>query len=153
MRLINDEGENVGVVKTQDALRQAYDKELDLVVITESANPPVAKILDFNKFLYEQEKKKASVKAGSRASELKEVRFGASVDDHYIKIKANQARDFLLSGNVVKVTLKMKGRENAYPELSIEKVNKFIKELEDIARTEGDIKRAGSNITAVLIKK
>ncbi len=123
------------------------------MVITESANPPVAKILDFNKFLYEQEKKKAHSKAASKSSEMKEVRLSASIDENAIKIKAERAREFIEDGNSVKITLRMKGRENAYPELSIEKVNKFIKELEDIAKSEGGVKRVGSSLTVLLTKK
>ncbi|HXK52583.1 translation initiation factor IF-3 [Candidatus Nomurabacteria bacterium] len=153
LRIVDDgDGENLGVLSTSEALAVARSKELDLVVITENAKPPIAKILDFNKYLYKERKKSSEIKAKAKKSKLKEFRFGPYIDEGAIKVKTDRAREFLMDGNQVKVTVVMKGREQAHPEIGVEKVEKFVAALTDIAKLEDQIRIQGRNIIAVLNK-
>lgn len=151
--MIDGDGENIGVITTGDALNMARDSNLDLVVITENAKPPVAKILDFNKFLYDTRKKQSHSKARSKKSATKEFRIGAKIDTNAIEIKTKRARKFISDGHRIKITVKLKGRERAFPQLGIEKAEKFIKDLEDIAKPENEIKNTGRAISVILVKK
>ncbi len=100
-------------MKTTDAIKKALELDMDLVLIVETANPPVAKILEFHKFMYEERKKLSAAKAKSKKSELKEFRFGPTIGSGDLEKKMERARGFLKEGNRVKVTVKMKGRENS----------------------------------------
>lgn len=147
-------GEGINdVMSTRSALDTARQKGLDLVVITENAKPPVAKILDFNKYLYEQNKKSSQVKAKAKKSETKEFRIGARIDPGGIEMRVKRARGFLEDGNRVKITVRLRGRERAKPELGTQKLEAFVKGLEDVARTEDEIKKVGNAFTVTLIKK
>ena len=105
-------GENVevGVYSTQDALRMAQDQQLDLVEISPTADPPVCKIIDYNKFLYDKKKKEKEMKAKSKTAEVKEIRFTPNTDDHDFDFKAKHAENFLKDGNKVKAYVQFKGR-------------------------------------------
>jgi translation initiation factor IF-3 len=153
VRVITSEGENLGVLKTNEALREAQNRDLDLVVITEGANPPIAKILDFNKYLYEESKRATQIKARSKKSETKQFRLSAAIDSGAIEVKTKRAREFLEEGNKVKVSVVLKGRQKAYPEIGREKINLFITALEDISKPESEIRQMGGIITVTLIKK
>jgi translation initiation factor IF-3 len=153
VRVIVPGGENVGVMKTGDAVKLAREQDLDLVVITEGAKPPVAKILDFNKFLYEENKKNSKTKAKSKKSETKQFRIGAKIDDGAIGIKTKRAREFIEDGHRVKVTVTLRGREKAHPELGMAKIDKFVEALSDVAKPESEIKRTVGSITVTLVKK
>jgi translation initiation factor IF-3 len=153
LRVISDTGENLGVLKTQDALRMAMDKELDLVIIAEKANPPVAKILDFNKYLYDERKKASAAKAKSKKSELKEFVFGPSISEGDIKMRVERAKEFIEDGNRVKITVRLKGRENEHPEVGREKIQLFVEELRDVAKVEDAMKHMGNRITVTFVKQ
>lgn len=140
-------------MKTADALKKAKEMDMDLVLLVEKANPPVAKILEFNKFLYEERKKSSAAKAKSKKSELKEFRFGPTIGKGDLDNKIGRAREFLEDNNRVKVTVRMKGRENQFPEFAEEKIEKFRVELEDIAKLENAPKRMGTAIVAYFITK
>ncbi len=122
------------------------------MVIAEKASPPVAKILDFNKYLYEERKKASAAKAKAKKSELKEFVFGPTIDAGDLNNRIQRARGFLEDGNRVKVTVKMKGREGEHPEVALERINKFTQELKDIARTEAEPKRHGNMINVTFVK-
>jgi len=112
----------------------------------------VAKILDFKKFLYEQNKKAQQIKAGSKKSELKEFKFGPTIDDGDLNTRIERSRGFIKEGNRVKITVQMKGRENAYPKLAEEKIEIVIKALADVAKPEGSIERKGTQLSVTLVK-
>ncbi len=148
------EGENnLGVMSKWDAVKLAREKEMDLVLIAPQAIPPVAKILDFNKFLYEERKKKASAKAKSKKSEIKELRLSPTIGDGDLLRMADRAKEFIKEGDRVKATIFLKGRERAYPEIALEKIEKFTKEMEDTAKAESSPKHMGNLIVAVYVKK
>lgn len=152
LRVIDGE-ENLGVITKDEALRRAHSKEKDLVLIAADANPPVAKILDYQKFLYEEKKKKSASKAKSKKSELKELRLSATIGEGDILKRADRAKEFIKDGNRVKISIILRGREAAYPDVAIEKIRKFEKEVEDAAKMEEEPKVLGKLITAVFIAK
>ena len=122
VRLLDENGENLGVVSTREALKMAEEKELDLVIISEKANPPVAKILEYSKFLYEERKKQSASKSKSHKSETKEFVFGPTIGEGDLKIRVDRTRDFLAEGNRVKMSVKFKGREVTHPEIGLKKI-------------------------------
>ncbi|MEZ6255270.1 MAG: translation initiation factor IF-3 [Patescibacteria group bacterium] len=153
VRVITDSGENLGVISTKDALREAQNREKDLVVISAKANPPVAKILDYAKFLYETNKKASATKAKAKQSQQKELRFGPSVGEGDLKSYIKRAKEFIGEGNRVKITVKMKGRENQYPQIATDKIKYMANELVELAKLDGEPKRNGSQIIGFFIKK
>lgn len=121
------------------------------MVIAEKANPPVAKILDFNKFLYEERKKASSIKAKSKKSELKEFRIGPTIGDADLEQKIKRARKYLQEGNRVKVSLRLRGREKQHPEVAFEKIDIVKEQLADIAKPERPAKNNNGNISIFFI--
>ena len=140
-------------MKTSDAIKKAQELDMDLVLITESSTPPVAKILEFNKFQYDERKKASASKSKSKKSELKEFRFGPTIGEGDLVKKIERAREFIMDKNRVKVSVILKGREGQYPEFGYDKINRFTKELEDIAKLENAPKRLGSNIFVYFVSK
>ncbi len=138
---------------THRALQTAEEHELDLVVITENANPPVARIVDFNKFLYAEHKKASDAKGKSKQTELKELRLSTTISENDTQQRVNRAIEFLEEGNVVKVSLMMKGRQAMFPHVAQEKIGKFIKQMEPFARVESEPKRMGNTISVTFVKK
>ena len=151
--MISNDGENLGVLRTSDAMKLAEEKDLDLVVIAEGAQPPVAKILDFNKYLYDERKKASAIKAKSKKSELKEFVFGPTIDEGDIKVRVERAKEFLEEGNRVKITVKMKGREQEHPEIGYAKITRFIEDLKEEAKIEAPPARVGSMIIVTFVRK
>jgi translation initiation factor IF-3 len=136
VRLIGPAGENVGVVAIQEALRMARDAELDLVEVAAGATPPVCRIMDFGKFLYERAKKEREAKKAQTKIEVKEIRLRPKTNDHHRGFKTRDARRWLLEGNKVKVTIRFRGREVSYPELALEDLREIAEELGDISSIE-----------------
>ncbi|MBD3366398.1 translation initiation factor IF-3 [candidate division WWE3 bacterium] len=153
LRVITGNGDNLGVMDRNDALKEAKSKGLDLVLVAEKANPPVAKILDFNKFLYEENKKAQQAKAGSKKSELKEFRFGPTIEEGDLQTRIRRTRDFLKDGDRVKITIYMRGREMMHPQNAFEKIEKMREELDDIARVEKEPKKKGNLISTTFVRK
>lgn len=153
LRVIKSNGENLGEINTRDALRMANEEGLDLVVIVEKSNPPVAKILDFNKFMYEEKKKASAAKAKSKKSELKEWRFGPAIGQGDLDKKLERTREFLEENNRVKFTIQLRGRQRAFPNVAIEKLEEVIISLADISRVEEDIKHQGNRVTVTFVRK
>ena len=153
LRVIGDGGDNLGVISTKEALQVAREKDLDLVVISEKANPPVAKILEFSKFLYEDRKKQSAIKSKSKKSETKEFVFGPSIGEGDLEKRIERTKEFLQDGNRVKITVRLRGRQRAHPEIGFEKLDKFIEELEEIAKVEEDPKLRGTLIAVTFVKK
>lgn len=153
LRLIGDDGAQLGIVSSKEALDLAEEKELDLVLIAPTANPPVCKIMDFGKFLYEQTKKEKEAKKKQKVIELKEIRLSPTIEDHDINIKANRARKFLSDEDKVKVTIRFRGREADYSHIGKDILESFRQKLEDICIIEKEAKLEGRNMTMVLAPK
>jgi translation initiation factor IF-3 len=148
-------GENieVGVYALQDALKIAQDQQLDLVEISPGANPPVCKVIDYNKFLYNEKKKKKEMKANSKTSEVKEVRFTPNTDDHDFEFKCKHAEKFLQDGNKVKAHVQFKGRAIMFKERGELLLLKFADRLKDVGVLEGLPKMEGKRMQVMFAPK
>ncbi len=148
-------GENIepGIYPTTDALKMATDQQLDLVEISPGANPPVCKIIDYNKFLYDEKKKKKEMKAKSKTSEVKEVRFTPNTDDHDFEFKCKHAEKFLMDGNKVKAHVQFKGRAIMFKERGELLLLKFADRLKDVGALEGMPKMEGKRMLVMFAPK
>lgn len=152
VRLVGDNVE-VGVYNTQDALRMAQSQQLDLVEISPQADPPVCKIIDYNKFLYEKKKKEKEMKANSKVSEVKEIRFTPNTDDHDFDFKAKHAENFLKEGNKVKAYVQFKGRAIQFKERGELLILKFAERLSEVGVLESLPKMEGKRMLAIWAPK
>ncbi len=152
VRLVGDNVE-VGVYSTQDALKIAQSLELDLVEISPGANPPVCKVIDYNKFLYDEKKKKKEMKAKSKTSEVKEIRFTPNTDDHDFEFKVKHAEKFLADGDKVKAHVQFKGRAIMFKERGELLLLKFADRLKDIGALEGLPKMEGKRMQVMFAPK
>jgi translation initiation factor IF-3 len=136
VRLIAEDGEQVGIIDVREAQRLAEERELDLVEVAPNANPPVCRLMDYGKFRYEQSKKDREARKHQKQTELKEVRLRPKTDEHDIAVKAKRARRFLQAGDKVKFTLRFRGRELAHTNIGREILDQLIEQLRDIAVVE-----------------
>ncbi|MDG1239342.1 translation initiation factor IF-3 [Planktomarina sp.] len=143
LRLIDEDGENVGVVTPERALIMAEDAGLDLVEISPNANPPVCKIMDFGKFKYESQKKEAEARKKQKIIEIKEVKFRPNTDKHDYEVKMRNVFKFLENGDKVKITLRFKGREMAHQELGRDLLLRVAEDTKEIGRVENMPKMEG----------
>jgi len=153
VRLIDHDGAQVGVVTIQDALRRAQEAGFDLVEVAADAKPPVCKIQDYSKFLFELQKKDRAAKANAHKVETKEVRLRPGTGDGDLDIKAKHAREFILDGHKVSLQLRFRGREMSHKELGIEMIRKFAHMLEDCAKIEQEPRAEGRGMNALLVPK
>ncbi|MEN3034261.1 MAG: translation initiation factor IF-3 [Aquificaceae bacterium] len=155
VRLIDQDGKQIGVVALQDALKIASERGLDLVEVAPKANPPVCKILDFGKFVYELKKKEKEARKKQRenAIEVKDITLSLRIDDHDLQIKLRQMREFLTDGDKVRIRIRFKGRENAHPELGDRLANRIIQELSELGQLDGQIKKEGNFLTFSILPK
>lgn len=152
VRLVGDNVE-VGIYPTQKALQIAQELGLDLVEISPNANPPVCKAIDYNKFLYEKKKKEKEMKANSKVSEVKEIRFTPNTDDHDFDFKAKHAENFLKEGNKVKAYVQFKGRAIMFKERGELVLLKFAERLKDVGQLEGMPKLEGKRMLVIFAPK
>ncbi len=134
--MIGADGGNVGVVSIDQALRMAREAELDLVEVSGNATPPVCRIMDFGKFLYERTKKEREAKKAQTKIEVKEIRLRPKTNEHHRSFKTRDARRWLNDGMKVRVTVRFRGREITYPELALEDLREIAAELADISTVE-----------------
>jgi translation initiation factor IF-3 len=136
VRVIADNGDMLGVMSTQEALRRAQERGLDLVEVNPKAEPPVCKILDFGKFKYDEKKKAREAKRKQSVVEIKEIKLRPKTDDHDLAFKTRAAHRFLEAGHKVKFTVRFRGREITHPEKAQEQLDWIVKECEEIANIE-----------------
>ena len=155
VRVIDDEGGQLGVLKTSDALKLADEKGLDLVEVAPTAKPPVCKLMDYGKFKYKEQKKETEAKKKRTENTTKEIRMRYRTGEGDLKTKLNKARGFLESGDKVKFSMRFHGREAMYVPLGVEKFNAVIEELKDIAEVDERSPARGRQIYIILqpIKK
>lgn len=152
--LIDDSGVKVGVMPTRDAIARAQAAGLDLVEVAPQARPPVVKIINYGKLLYEQEKQERKNKAKSKkGGEVKGVRLSIKMSDHDFMVRVNTGQKFLDSGNKIKIDLLMRGRERAHPELAHEVIKRYIGSLERVTNLEQPISRMGGRLSAMIALK
>jgi translation initiation factor IF-3 len=136
VRLIGPNNENIGVVPIQKALQIARDADLDLVEVAPNSDPPVCRVLDFGKFLFEKTKKEREAKKSQTKIEVKEIRLRPKTNEHHRGFKTRDARRWLQEGNKVRVTVRFRGREITYPEIALEDLKEIAEELSDVAIVE-----------------
>ena len=136
VRVIGEDGEQLGIMSAKDAMKLAREAELDLVKIAPTAKPPVCKIVDYGKYRYEQMRKEKEAKKKQKTIDIKEVRFSPNIDTNDLNTKINQARKFLSKGDKVKVSIRFRGRELAHTEIGIDILNNFAA-VEKPAKVEG----------------
>lgn len=153
IRVIDSNGDALGVIPTKEALDIAMKKELDLVVISPNANPMVCRIMDFGKFIYEQQKKEKEAKKKQKVVTVKEIRLSATIEEHDISIKANNAKKFLLEGDKVKVTVRFRGREIENSQIGHKILSLFVEKIGDACVIEKPAKQEGRNMILILAPK
>ncbi|MHC1720637.1 MAG: translation initiation factor IF-3 [Clostridiaceae bacterium] len=153
IRVVSSDGEQLGILSSKEALKIAEEKEMDLVMISPNAKPPVCKIMDFGKFIYEQQKKDKEAKKKQKVINIKEVRLSPNIEEHDIEIKASNARKFLLAEDKVKVTVRFRGREADYSHTGRKILEIFLAMVEDVCVVEKAPKLEGRNMTMILAPK
>lgn len=150
MRLIDHEGEQVGIVSIEEARERAADVGLDLVEVAPEARPPVCKLMDYGKFRYEAQRKAREARKKQHVTQLKEVKMRPGIEDHDYDFKTRHARRFIDEGNKVKLTMMFRGRQMSHPELGLEVLKRVVADLEDIAKVESQPSMEGRTMTMVL---
>ncbi|HCB01748.1 MAG TPA: translation initiation factor IF-3 [Anaerolineae bacterium] len=150
VRLIGPDGGNVGVVSIKEALKIAREAELDLVEVSPGANPPVCRVMDFGKFIYEKAKKEREAKKAQTKIEVKEIRLRPKTNEAHRGFKVDDARRWLGQGHKVRVTVKFRGREMDYPEIALEDLKEVAESLSDVAMIEVPPQMEGRTMLVVL---
>ncbi len=153
IRLIDSDGEALGIVAIDDARRRAEEAELDLVEISPNADPPVCKIMDYGKFQFEQSKKLQAAKKKQKQIQVKEVKFRPGTDEGDYQIKLRNLNKFLEEGNKAKVTLRFRGREMAHKELGVDLLKRIEQDLSELALVEQFPKQEGRQMVMVMAPK
>lgn len=153
IRLIGEDGEQLGIMSARDAMKLAREANLDLVKIAPTAKPPVCKIIDYGKYRYEQARKEKEARKKQKTIEVKEVRLSPNIDTNDLNTKVNQARKFVSSGNKVKVSVRFRGRELAHTAVGKTILEDFAQKLSDIAVIDKPAKLEGKSMVMFLVEK
>ena len=150
MRVIDENGENLGVMYTREAIEQAASVGLDLVEISPNADPPVAKFLDIGRYKYEAQKKANEQRKKQKTQEIKEIKMRPNIDDHDYDTKMKKVFEFIEEGDKVKVTMRFRGREMAHTNLGLKVLDRVRTEVADVAKVEMEPNFEGRQVTMVL---
>lgn len=152
VRLIDEEGKNLGILSLSEALRTAWERHLDLIQVTEKVEPPICKIMNYGKYIYQQEKKERGAKKSK--VELKGIRLRYNISPHDLEIKARQAEKFLKKGNPVRIEMTLRGREKALQDFAKEKINNFLEILKTSMpiKIEQELKRQTKGLIMIISK-
>ncbi|MBI2707237.1 MAG: translation initiation factor IF-3 [Proteobacteria bacterium] len=150
VRLVDEMGEMVGVLSQKEALERAYKAGLDLVEVSPNADPPVCKILDYGKYKFEEQKRRAEIRKKQKIIEIKEIQLRPGIDKHDFEVKMRSARKFIEEGDKLKVTLRFRGRELSHQELGTDVLNRVKETLQDIAKVEQYPKLEGKRMIMVM---
>ncbi|MFP4123826.1 translation initiation factor IF-3 [Coleofasciculus sp.] len=153
IRAIDTDGTQLGILAPQEALRIAEEKELDLVLVSDKADPPVCRIMDYGKYKFEQEKKAREARKKQHTADVKEVKMRYKIDDHDYQVRVNAARRFLKSGDKVKATITFRGREIQHANLAEDLLKRMATDLQDVAEVQQAPKREGRNMMMLLSSK
>lgn len=153
MRVVADEGEQLGIMSGRDALNLALERHMDLVEIAPNAKPPVCRIMDYGKYRYEQQKRDKEARKKQKTFDIKEVKLRPGIEDHDFDVKFKNAVRFLEDGDKVKVTIMFRGRELSHPELGEVLLIKMAKQLEGLAVIERAAKLEGKNMIMIVSPK
>jgi len=150
VRVIGDDGEQLGIMPVEEALESAEEQGLDLVEVAPNSRPPVVRIMDYGKYKYEQSRKARQAKKKQHTTQLKEVKFRPGIEEHDLEFKLRHARRFLEEGNKVKATMMFRGRQVTHPELGREVLERVAQELDDVGKVESQPRLEGRNMIMVL---
>ena len=150
MRLIQDDGEQIGIVSIDEARDRARDRGMDLVEVAAEARPPVVKMMDYGKFKYEAARAAREARKKQHTIKVKEVKFRPGIEDHDYDFKVGHVRRFLDEGNKVKLTMMFRGRQITHPELGLEVLQKVTKDLEDVAKVESNANMEGRAMSMIV---
>ncbi len=150
LRLIDEDGTQLGIVPTRDALNTAKEKGLDLFVVQPDANPPVAKIMDYGRFKFEQEKKNRETKRKHHIVDVKEIKMRYKIEEHDYQVKLRNAHKFLNDGDKIKVLTILRGREMQHKDMAMRLMHKFADELKEIALMDREPKMEGKSVLMIL---
>jgi len=150
VRLIDENGTQLGIVPTPKAMSIADGKNLDLVMISPQANPPVCKLMNYSKYRFDQIKREKEERKNRKNVELKEIRLSAVIDVGDVEIKSKKAREFILDGQKVRLSILMRGRQQAHPEISVKVMEDFFEKVSDIAQMEKKPNQMGRTITMII---
>lgn len=153
IRAIDTDGNQLGILSPQEALRLAEEKDLDLVLVSDKADPPVCRIMDYGKYKFEQEKKAREAKKKQHTSEVKEVKMRYKIEEHDYNVRLNQAQRFLKAGDKVKATITFRGREIQHTDLAEELLNRMATDLAEVAEVQQNPKKEGRSMTMLLSPK
>ncbi len=153
IRVIDSEGEQLGIMTPRDALAKAEEQDLDLVLVSESAKPPVCKIMDYGKYKYEQDKKQKEAKKKQHNADVKEVKMRYKIEEHDYNVRVRNAERFLKSGDKVKATISFRGREIQHSRLAEDLLRRMAADLEEVAEIQQSPKREGRNMMMMLSPK
>jgi translation initiation factor IF-3 len=153
VRVIDENGEQLGVMPLGEAVKRAQDQGLDLVAVSLQANPPVTKIVEFAKFLYDQKQREKRAKQNTKEVEVKELRFGPNIGEHDLDIRAHRAKQFLEDGDKVKINVQFRGRMITHQEVGRTKVERLLAELEEVADIERGPYQEGRSLLVLLQPK
>lgn len=153
VRVISDEGEQLGIMSAEEALKIAEERNLDLVKIAPMAQPPVCKIMDYGKFRFEKAKKEKEAKKNQKIIETKEIRLSLNIDTHDFDTKVNHAKKFIADGNKLKVSIRFRGREMAHPEIGLTIMQRCAEALVDVAVIEKPAKLEGRQMLMFMTPK
>jgi translation initiation factor IF-3 len=153
VRVIDENGENLGVMLTAEAMEQANDLGLDLVEVSPNADPPVAKFLDIGRYKYEAQKKANEQRKKQKTQEIKEIKMRPNIDDHDYDVKMRKVVEFLEEGDKVKVTMRFRGREMAHGELGMAVLRRVQEQTEQLAKVEAHPRMEGRQMLMVLAPK
>jgi translation initiation factor IF-3 len=148
--LVDNNGEQLGIVPTREALRIAQERQLDLVAVAPNAKPPVCRIMDYGKYRYEQSKREKEARKKQRIITVKEVRLRPNIDQHDLQVKMRNAIRFLKNGDKVKVTVRFRGRQIAYTDDAKELLNKIAQDVSDFGTVEKNAKVEGKQMIMIL---
>jgi translation initiation factor IF-3 len=150
VRVITEDGEQVGVLTLKEALNLAQEHALDLVEISPNAKPPVVKLISYDKFKYQQQKLEQQQRKNAKKIEVKTIRLSARIGSHDAEVKAKQADEFLKEGNLIKIELRLKGREQAFGEIGEKQVKNFQSLIKSGYKVEVPLKRLGGTFSVTL---
>jgi len=151
--LISEKGEKKGKISINEAFKVADEKGLNVALVSEKSDPPIVKLLDWGKYLYEKRKNEKKAKAKQKSLEMKEIRLSSNIDEHDFEFKRRRAEKFLEKGHALKLSLKLKGREHQFVEKSIEVLVDFSRKLSHISTVEQTPQRTGGMIVSILRPK
>jgi len=153
IRVVGDDGEQLGIMPTEEALKIAEEKNLDLVKIAPQAKPPVCKIMDYGKYRFEQAKREKEAKKNQRVMEIKEIRLSLNIDTHDFNTKVGHAIKFLKQGDKIKVSIRFRGREMTHPELGLNTMNNFAQAVAELGNIEKPAKLEGRQMLMFITPK